>query len=416
MSPNEMDLRQTLQQDAERIDARGDFATAAIGLERRRARRRTTLTAGVAALAAAAVPFLWSPSGPTGGLAPAASPTAPASPTASGPTPAETTKSGPAPTPASKFAATIGTGPVTGKPSVAYALDGVFHDGDRRITLPTKDSLQLLARLDGGGVLVQAAPDDGMAPIQFLDASGAVVAVVDDAQDATVNATGARVVVADQTGSLRVYDPRGVLVANLDTGDENTRPTGIWGDIIYYSTVDASGKSFTRSWDVTGTATRAVVEGSFAAIHEDRALAILWPNQDYDPGNNCYGIFDLKAGSANPLSCGQFAPSDFTADGTMVFGPEVADGAGSSNWRVASSEHHAVVMTVAAPKGVWAPSWSGAGSADAIVVAPLGKRDTEQTIASCVVSTGECTTDLGPVTLSREDADMMRYPITLSVN
>ena len=45
MSPNELDLRSTLQQDAQRIDATGDFATAAIGLERRRARRRTAITA-----------------------------------------------------------------------------------------------------------------------------------------------------------------------------------------------------------------------------------------------------------------------------------------------------------------------------------------------------------------------------------
>ena len=29
MTPNELDLRQTLQEDASRIDATGDFATAA---------------------------------------------------------------------------------------------------------------------------------------------------------------------------------------------------------------------------------------------------------------------------------------------------------------------------------------------------------------------------------------------------
>ena len=40
MTPNELDLRQTLQEDASRIDATGDFATAAIGLERRRTRRQ----------------------------------------------------------------------------------------------------------------------------------------------------------------------------------------------------------------------------------------------------------------------------------------------------------------------------------------------------------------------------------------
>jgi len=77
MTPNELDLRQTLQEDASRIDATGDFATAAIGLERRRTRRRTTLTAAAAAIAAVVVPVLfWSPSGPTGGLAPATNPSA----------------------------------------------------------------------------------------------------------------------------------------------------------------------------------------------------------------------------------------------------------------------------------------------------------------------------------------------------
>ena len=58
MTPNELDLRQTLQEDASRIDAPGDFAAAAIGLDHRRSRRRTTLTAAAAAIAAVVVAAL----------------------------------------------------------------------------------------------------------------------------------------------------------------------------------------------------------------------------------------------------------------------------------------------------------------------------------------------------------------------
>ncbi|GAA6526981.1 hypothetical protein [Intrasporangium sp. DVR] len=118
----------------------------------------------------------------------------------------------------------------------------------------------------------------------------------------------------------------------------------------------------------------------------------------------------------NHWSCGEFAPSSFTGDGTMVLGPNVADGAGASNWKVASAEDGSILLTVAAEVGAWAPMWRGAGTAEAIVLTPLSDRDTRQAITSCVVSTGECTTDLAPVPFSPADREAMQFPITLSVN
>lgn len=431
MSPSELDLRQTLHHDAERIDATGDFARAAIGLERRRARRRTTIAAAAAVTAlAVATPMVWSNLGPEVTPAPATSSTAPVSPTTSAtatgtpppttePTPAETTKPGPAPTADSdakpKLAVTLDSGAVTGTPRVAYALGGVFHDGDRLVPLPVSTGLRGVARLANGGVLVHTATDEGVSTIRFLDAAGVEVAKA-GAQGLTVNADGSRVAASDTKGTIRIYDAQGGQLAALRTGDDNARPSAQLGDVLYYVTVDEKGRSFTRSWDTTGTSTAAAVEGSFAGVHEGRSLAILWPNQDYDPGNRCYGIFDLKAGAVNHWSCGEFAPTHFTADGSMVVGPNVADGPGSSNFKVASADDGDILMTVAAPDGAWSPSWRGAGAADAIVVVPVSKRDTEQSIASCSVSTGTCSTDLEAVSITPEDSAMMRYPIMLSLN
>lgn len=431
MSPNELDLRRTLHHDAERIDATGDFAVAAIGLERRRARRRNTMAAAAAVTAlAVATPIAWSNLGTDAPPTPATSSTAPVSPTPSAsdtgtpppttePTPADTRKPGPAPTADSdaepQVAVTLESGPVTGTPRVAYVLDGVFHDGDRRVRLPVSTGLRGVARLANGGVLVHTATDEGVSTMRFLDASGVEVARA-AAQGLAVNADGSRVAATDSKGTIRIYDAQGDQRNALRTGDENARPSGQWGDILYYVTVDEKGRTSTRSWDTTGTSTAAVVAGSFAELHEGRSLAILWPNQDYDPGNTCYGIFDLKAGAVNHWSCGEFAPTHFTADGSMVVGPNVADGPGSSNFKVASADDGAILMTVAAPDGAWSPSWRGAGSADAIVVVPVSKRDTEQTIASCSVSTGTCSSDLEAVSVSSEDSAMMRYPIMLSLN
>jgi hypothetical protein len=432
MSPNELDLKSTLHEDAQRIDAIGDFATAAIGLERRRARRRTTVGAvAAAATLAIAAPQVWSnlgndvrpvPATSTNVVDPTPSPTGSATPQPSvtQPTPAETTKPGPAPTADSnakpKTTATIGTGAATGTPRVAYALDGVFHDGNRRVTLPTVTGLRSVARLAGDGVLIESSTDDGRATARFLDASGKEVAKA-TSQGFTVNEDGSRVAITDTTGTIRIYDAQGNVSATLRTGDQNARATGLWGTVLYYATVEASsGKSATRAWDTTGTSTRAVVDGSFADLHEGRGLAILWPNQDYDPGKTCYAVFDLKAEAVNYWSCGEFAPTQFTADGEMVFGPNVADGAGASNWKVASAADGSILMAVEAPDSVWAPDWRGVASADAVVMVPLSEGDSRQSIASCVVSTGDCTTDLDPVAVTTEDAQMMRWPITLSVN
>jgi len=434
MSPSELDLRQTLHHDAERIDATGDFARAAIVLERRRARRRTTITAAAAVTAlAVATPMIWSnlrtgttPAPATSSTAPVSpspspspSATATGSPTSEEPTPAETTRPGPAPTADSdakpKVAATLGAGSASGTPPIAYVLGGIFHDGDRRITLPATTGLRTVARLAGGGVIMVSTTDEGVSTARFLDATGSEVARV-GSQSFTVNTDGSRVAITDAKGAVRLVDARGDVLASLTTGDAEARATGIWGTTVYIATIDAKGKSATLAWDTTGTSTDKVVDGSFADVHEGRSLAILWPNQEYDPGNTCYGIFDLKAGAVNHWSCGEFAPTHFTGDGAMVVGPNVADGPGSSNWKVASADDGSILMTVAAPDGQWSPAWRGAGSADAIVVTPLSDRDTRQTIASCVVSTGACTTDLAPVTVSREDADLMRFPITLSVN
>lgn len=434
MSPTELDLRATLHEDAARIDTTGDFAAAAIGLEGRRARRRTTIgaVAAVAVLTIAA-PLAWStlrppldPVADTRSATMASSPTA-SSPTASSPTAPTPTASAvpsalatPAPTggPTRTVSPTVAVtfGPRTGTVRTAYVANGVFHDGGRTVNLPVARDIRFAARLEGGGVVVNAPGAGGAEPLSFVSPSGRVIASFADVQSIAVNDAGTRVVTADAKGTLRLRDAQGKLLNQLATKDPNAEVTGVLGPAVYFSRVDGTGTVTTHTWDTNaGREEPGILEGRIVDVSEARSLALVYPKQDYNPDKTCYEIVDLVNHLVRDRSCGAFAPSHFTGDGTVVVGPAVADGAGSRTWLVASSDDGSILLKVTAGRA-FAPSWRAAGK-DALVVALVDPdRSRRQVIASCTVSAHDCTVDIDPVDVSAKQRDAMDWPITLSEN
>ncbi len=217
MTPNELDLRQTLQEDASRIDATGDFATAAIGLERRRTRRRTTLTAAAAAIVAVVVPVLfWSPSGPTGGLAPATNPSATVTPTPSAtpsatPTPSVTTTADPAPT---TPAVPTTDAPITATAQNTYALDDTIVVDGRVIGWSAAPSSTSFSVLSNGGFVLFSQLGEGPSEIEILSPTGRTTKTLSQDQGASY--------VTSRDGSIVVFRTRseGPLVVLSSEGTE----------------------------------------------------------------------------------------------------------------------------------------------------------------------------------------------------
>lgn len=435
MSPNENDLRATLREDAERIDAGGDFATAAISRERRRVRRRVIAGAAAAALVAAATPLLWSSGQPDVSPVPA-NPTSTAplasAPTSSRPTAPGTTTPSPSwstaapstrPRGTPTYDSNVGASPAVsvefdgprGTPRTGYAVGGVLHDGDRTVPLPVSTGVQYVARLVDGSVLVYAPTEGRAEPLIIVNGSGAVVARFADVQDVAVSDSGSRIATADASGTLRLRDVTGRSLASFATADPNVTVSGIVGDSVYYLRSGSKGWA-TRVWHSTTGKDAPLVSGRIRAIHEASSLAIVWPNQDFDPQHTCYSILDLKRGTTRYVSCGEFAPTHFTGDGSMVVGPNVADGPGASSWKVASAENGKILLRVVAPKGNWAPGPRGVGTDGLVVTLLEGEPVKRQVIASCTVSSRSCTVDSDSVAVSAKDADSMRWPITLSAN
>lgn len=435
MSPNENDLRATLREDAERIDAGGNFATAAISCERRRVGRRVIAGAAAAALVAVATPLLWSSGQPDVSPVPA-NPTSsaplPSAITSALPTAPDTTTPSPTrstaapstrPTSTPTYDSNVGTSPAVsvgfdasrGAPRTAYAVGGVLHDGDRIVPLPVSTGVQYVARLVGGSVLVHAPTEGRAEPLIIVNGSGGVVARFADVQDVAVSDSGSRIATADASGTLRLREVTGKSIASFATADPNVTISGIVGDSVYYLRSGSKGWA-TRVWHSTTGKDAALVSGRIRAIHEATSLAIVWPNQDFDPQHTCYSILDLKRGTTRYVSCGEFAPTQFTDDGSMVVGANVADGPGASRWKVASAANGKILLRVVAAKGTWAPSPRGGGTDGLVVTLLEGEPVKRQVIASCTVSSRSCTVDTDPVPVSATDADALRWPITLSAN
>lgn len=437
MSPDEDDLRITLQEDADRISAKGNFATAAIRLERRRAHRRVVAGVAAAALVVVTTPLLWASQQTDVSLIPA-------TPTSTTPPPATTTTTAatsPPPTtappsrpPANRattaagiptYSSDAGTGRkvsigfdlAKGIPRAAYASRGVFHDGDRTVRLPVSTGIQYVARLEGGGVLVYAPAEGRAEPLIIVDAAGGVVARIADVQDVAVSKDGSRIATADGAGRLHLRDVRGEQLGSFDTRDRNVTVSGIFGGDVYYTATRETGAVVvTRVWRVATGASDGVTAGRVKDVVEGTSLALVWPNQDFDPENTCYSILDLRTGRTRYVSCGEFAPTQFTEDGSMVVGPNVADGPGSSRWKIASTKDGSILLNVVARSGNWAPSPRAVGQDGLAVELLQGERATRQAIVSCAVSSRSCTVDTDPLAVSAKEADSLQWPIALSAN
>lgn len=327
MTPNELDLRRTLQEDASRIDAPGDFAAAAIGLDRRRTRRRTTLTAAAAAIAAAVVPILfWSPSGPTGGLAPATNPSASVSAT-----PSATAPVTPAPT-ATTPAQPTTDAPATATPENIYALDDTLVVAGRTLPLEKGTAVETLSVLSNGGFLLQSHMTTGasQSEIEILDSGGNTVTALGSSGMYAVSADGSRVLVRNgEDDRMRVFDPNGKAIAERR---DNRMPAAIVGDFAY---LNADSSQPGLEWNYVTGETRDV-PSHIAAVSNDRTRAALqWFEPTVDGMDSvCWAVADLTKSDFPRLieRCGPednptgFMPNAFSKTGTYLVGSKYIDG------------------------------------------------------------------------------------------
>ena len=279
------------------------------------------------------------------------------------------------------------------------------------VKLPVSTGIRSVARLDQDRFVVHAPADNRSTTTWVVDSDGTVVKRLTGVQGVIASADGSRLVTVDSAGVLRVLDSSGQVLASRATGSPDTSLNGVFGPTVYFSRMDSSGQVTTRSWR-TDTGTLAdVTDGRFQAVDEGSGLALLYPNQDYDPANTCYGIYDLRAATARWWSCGSFAPSHFGAGGSVVVGPEVADGAGSTTFRIAKVGDGRIAMKVSLADGAWSPSWVG-HDAKALVLTLLDRESpARQTLASCSSIAGTCTIDLDAVPVTTAQRDNMEWPI-----
>ncbi|HET8987080.1 MAG TPA: hypothetical protein VFN43_01095 [Humibacillus sp.] len=432
LEQDERELRGMLQRRAGTVEVPGDFAPAAVTRRRRDVRTKAVIGAVAAAVVAVAVPTLWSAQGPGPSPAPALptstlltspSPTGSPEPTGStppSPTPSETASptpsAGPAPTHNSDARPTSTTelafGALSGSPDVAYVVGGTVHDNGRTVKLPVSTGIRSVAHLAGDRFVVHAPAENRATSTWVVGSNGAVIKRLTDVQDVVVSADGSRWVTVDGKGVLRLLDPSGVLLDSLATDSPNTTASGFFGETVYFTRLDDAGRVSTRAWRTDTGATADVTAGRFQAVHEGTGLALLYPNQDYDPSHTCYGIYDLRSAGVRWWSCGSFAPSHFGAGGAVVVGPEVADGAGATTFKMADVQEGRVVAKVSLTGGAWSPAWIG-HDAKALVLTLLNRESpTRQTLAACS-SSGSCSIDLDAVAVTTAQRDIMEWPIVL---
>ena len=127
------------------------------------------------------VPVLfWSPSGPTGGLAPATNPSATITPTPSAtpsatPTPSVTTTADPVPT---TPAAPTTEVPVTATPQNTYALDDTIIVDGRVIRLERGTVVGRFSVLSNGGFVLESQLGENPTEIEILSPAGTTIKAV----------------------------------------------------------------------------------------------------------------------------------------------------------------------------------------------------------------------------------------------
>ena len=323
MSPNETELRESLRLEADRIDAVGDFAAAAITLERRRGRRRqATIVGAVAAVVAAAVAvpvLVHDGRGVTRVPVPASSSGQPSGSSASSGAGLPTsTTSGPTALP-----------PLVG--ADAYVLDDVIHVGGREIQLGKNTQVENLAVLSNGGFFLQSHLTVGASSseMELLSPDGQTVKKLGPSGFYAVSPGGTRVLVQDGSSkTITVLDPDGTVLGKRSDG---RRPVAVVDDYAY---LQGDGSTTSLEWNFATDKTREL-PAHVAAVSADRTRAALQgvaPSDTFD--DFCWAVVDLSAPDVPTRieRCGPkqnpdlFQPTSFSHDGTYLVGSNYVDG------------------------------------------------------------------------------------------
>ncbi|EWT02746.1 hypothetical protein N865_04220 [Intrasporangium oryzae NRRL B-24470] len=357
MSMNDLELRAALREEADHVHVTGDFAGRAIALDRRRGRQRIVAgAAAAAAVVAVAIPVLWSAGG--GGPTPM-----PAGPTSQASTASpEPTRAGPPPTYRSANRPLVNAvpklGPATGVPEVAYAVDGVLHDGDRSVRLPIASGYAVVSRLAGGGVLVQGQWGPDTRPY-VVDGSGMVLTTLPAGSVAVASRDGARIAWTSGDAVVHVMDASGAeLARRAGVGT----PRVVAGGRVYALPQDGSG---TVEWDSATGAVRRL-DGTVRDVDASGRRALVLTQSGLAGPDVCYALLDL--GPAAPTTvwtaCGGFAPLSFSPKGTFILGTYTLDGAGPAGLAIARADDARVVLgTTPEGTGAWSATMNEAETA-----------------------------------------------------
>lgn len=335
MSPIDRSLKEMFEERVEGVHVVGNLADRAI--ERDRANRRREIGAGLLAaglVLAVAVPVGWASLRPTAtrpGPAGTSQTTAVSTPPATSPT----TSSSPTPTAAPTIQATGDPAPVllvptagavTATTDVAYAVDGVIHDGSRTVPLP-----RAVARPDrlhrvGDGWLVGSATSDAMI---LLDSSGRERGRVNQVMKVFVSTDRQHFAVSTFAGDLAYYDANGKRRAQLPVstcrctvgGGGGYTVAGLVGTTVYAAKGD-TGRSV--AWDVT-TGETTEVNGTLQLVNEPQRTGLVQISQT-GPDALCHELRRLDDGSPIWRLCGPLLYDRFSPDGAHLIATGVIDG------------------------------------------------------------------------------------------
>lgn len=380
MSPNETDLRAGLRHEAERVDAVGDFATAAIALERRRGRRRGAAIAATAFVAAAAlaVPLGLSSLRGTAPVTPAPARTSQQEPT----TPTGLASQSPTPS------ATGGTGP-TAAASGVFALDDTIHVGDTVIHLTKGTAVENLAVLSNGGFLVQSYKTVGPRESQMdlLSPQGRVIKHLGVSGSYAVSPDGARVVARDGRGrTTTVYSVDGTV---LGQRTDNRRPAAVVGDYAY---LNSNGETTSLEWNYVTGATRELPAGVVAVSADRTRAALQWIAASADPmGDFCWAVIDLTRPDFHTLieRCGPkgnpewFEPMTFSSDGAYLLGTNYLDGGDWFSLGIVRATDGAMVLGGSGSHLVAGWTWRLDGDALVISRNPTAPKAEQNSLQRC---------------------------------
>lgn len=396
MSPSETELRESLRVEADRIDAVGDFAAAAITLERRRGRRRqATIVGAVVAVVAAAVvvPVLVH-----GGRGVTRVPV----PASSSGQPSGSSASSGAGLPTSTASEPTALPPLVR--ADAYVLDDVIHVGGREIQLGKNTQVENLAVLSNGGFVLQSHLNVGASSsdMQLLSPDGQTVKKLGPSGFYAVSPDGTRVLAQDgSSNTITVLDPDGTVLGKRPNGGY---PVAVVGDHAY---LQGDGSTSSLDWNYVTDETRKL-PAHVAAISADRARAALqWVRPSNTNEDFCWSVVDLTSLAPTTLieRCGVaqnpelFQPTAFPSDGTYLVGTNYVDGGDWYSAAVVRVSDGAMVLGGSGDRLVAGWAWRLDGDAVVISRNPTAPKPEQNTLQRCTLDL-KCTELAPPLPVS----------------